>query len=125
MPLVALQTVAFLARSPTSRAVPSATGLEASAMAKIFLSSASRATISEVPFPPKFWPSISLEISPWKAAEHLAPSQRSGVQESGVEKVFKFWILTRIGFLVQLVIISLTLILSRSLISTKIAWRER
>ena len=124
MPLVAPPTVAFLASSPTSRAVPSATGLGASALAQIFLSLALRATILEVPSPPKFWPSVSLEISLWKAAEHLAPSRRSGAQESGMEKVFKFWILTRIGFLVHLVTISSTLTLSRYWISTKIAWRE-
>ena len=113
MPLVALPTVAFLARSPTSREAPSVSGLEASALVKILLSLALRATISEVLSPPKFWPSISSEISLLKAAEHLAPSRRSGVQEYGMERVFRSWILIRIGSLVHSMTIFSTLTLSK------------
>ena len=125
MPLVALPIAVFLARNLTSQVALSATGPEASVMAMISLSSASKATISVAPSLPKFWPSISFETSLLKAAEHLAPSRRSGVQESGMERAFKFWILTKIGFLVHSAIISSTLTLSRYWISTKIAWRER
>lgn len=120
-----LQTVAFLARSLISRGVPSVTGLGASAMAKTFPSSVSKATILAVLSPLKFLPSISFETSPSKAAEHLAPSQRSGDQESGMGRAFKFWTLTRIGFPVQSVTTSSILTLSRYWISTRIAWRER
>mmetsp|Transcript_5383 Transcript_5383/g.15245 ORF Transcript_5383/g.15245 Transcript_5383/m.15245 type:complete len:206 (+) Transcript_5383:502-1119(+) len=59
--LVVRQTVPFLARRPIFRGVPSASGLEASATAKIFLSLVSKATTLVVPSPPRFWPLTSSE----------------------------------------------------------------